>query len=448
MPRRPRPPRPSTRHLGHARLTLLLLAAACSLSACLKALPPQADAGQTGKIADGAGAGDGQSAGDGKSADAISCEGGPCGAACTPTFKGWQSNPPAAGAGVSNWIAASVESGGGTFHAITADPKPGLRTLRAVRLDATGKVICDKPLPISGYVDTIRDATALPSGDVALVGQFREYWSKPEPWSADFWLLRVNASCDVVWQQRVGLKGGYNRGYGIAADGDRLVAVGGWADKADSTAHRRPVVMAVSAKTGAELWRNSYDGLFATSVITLPKTVGGYAVTGREVEPDGWLMRLDTKGKVIWRHSPPNTGANDSLLRVVHMADGDFVTSGYTDGSGAGKTDLWLVRFDPKGKVRWQATFGGAAQETTGGLAADGADALLTGSTSNFGAGSRDGWLIRVDAKGKQRWAKTFGTTDGERFETLLPLSGGGFMATGSQNKKPWVVRLDDCDDL
>ncbi len=75
-----------------------------------------------------------------------------------------------------------------------------------------------------------------------------------------------------------------------------------------------------------------------------------------------------------------------------------------TNSSGAGGFDYWLVKTDSFGNVQWNKTYGGAGtdyrynvhQTVDGGY-------IMLGYTSSFGAGARDGWLVKTDALGNMQ---------------------------------------------
>ena len=90
-------------------------------------------------------------------------------------------------------------------------------------------------------------------------------------------------------------------------------------------------------------------------------------------------------------------GKDDWPRAICQVRDGSFAVSGYTDSKGAGQYDMWLLRLESDGKLRWDETFGGPANEWARSLVEmpDGGFAMA-GDTWSQGAGMADVWVIRV----------------------------------------------------
>ncbi|MEL6538314.1 MAG: hypothetical protein AAFQ98_23035 [Bacteroidota bacterium] len=62
----------------------------------------------------------------------------------------------------------------------------------------------------------------------------------------------------------------------------------------------------------------------------------------------------------------------------------------------------------------------------------------MVGSTSSFGVGNYDVFLLRVDAQDKQRWQKNYGEVYNDYGKTIHALPNGSFEIRGTQQ---------DCED-
>ena len=91
----------------------------------------------------------------------------------------------------------------------------------------------------------------------------------------------------------------------------------------------------------------------------------------------------------------------DDAYSVIKTIDGGYALAGFTNSSGAGNYDGWLVKVDSVGNAQWNKTYGGASaddlyvvfQTSDGGY-------VLVGYTTSFGAGKADSHFIKVDSSG------------------------------------------------
>ncbi|MFW9986436.1 MAG: hypothetical protein ACFFDJ_07735, partial [Candidatus Odinarchaeota archaeon] len=87
---------------------------------------------------------------------------------------------------------------------------------------------------------------------------------------------------------------------------------------------------------------------------------------------------------------------NDYGFSLVECSGGGFAITGSTSSFGAGLGDAWLVRTDASGNHLWNRTFGGPEYETGNSVVEYGGSFTITGWTRSYGAGDTDVWLVRV----------------------------------------------------
>jgi hypothetical protein len=163
----------------------------------------------------------------------------------------------------------------------------------------------------------------------------------------------------------------------------------------------------------------------------------------------GWVVRLDSKADELWRHEfdAGDPKGTSGLTSIDEMPDGGFIAVGSTTVKSAGQYDGWLLRLDKDGKLVWQKAVGGAEEDALFSVAAlpDGG-AIATGA---YGADGQ-GWLLRVDGKGETVWEKRYGGVGYDVFNAIVRHAGGGFVAMGTTRSKgpaggaAWVMRLDE----
>lgn len=113
-----------------------------------------------------------------------------------------------------------------------------------------------------------------------------------------------------------------------------------------------------------------------------------------------------------------------------------------------------IAKLDARGNVMWGRDyaaglhgFGWGARETPDG------GYVLVGETLAFGAGSNDGWIVKLNATGAIEWQRTYGSAGGDFFRAVSKASDGGYVLAGSTSSvdgtdRVWVVKLAATGEL
>ena len=255
--------------------------------------------------------------------------------------------------------------------------------------------------------------------------------------SMDYWIVKLDSNGNVMWQKTYG--GRYSdllRSLEQTKDGGFIL--GGYSNSPQS-----------GDKTAASIG------------------IGDY-----------WIIKTDELGAIEWQNTYGGTG--DNQLYVVHQtADDGFIVGGNTNSPGSltakggsvqSGSDFWLLRLDTKGEVVWSETYNyGKVDILTslvensdhsflvGGYAQSERGIMAKGMIQKEAAGINDYIALKVNTKGEAVWEKIVGSGGEDILRKLISTRDGGYLLAGTSNASSsgdksttlgsndfWVVKLQD----
>jgi hypothetical protein len=179
----------------------------------------------------------------------------------------------------------------------------------------------------------------------------------------------------------------------------------------------------------------------------------GYIITGSTSSmgvgnTDMYLLKLDSMGQIKFQNTFGNAN-NDIGKSVIQLIDSSYVIVGYTNSIGFGGYDIFLVKADKYGALVWQKTIGGTDWDFANSLqqTSDGGF-IIAGSTYSYGYGNADGYVVKTDANGNITWSKTYGGANDDEFKSVIQTADGGYAlcgytkSYGDINGDAWVFKL------
>lgn len=196
---------------------------------------------------------------------------------------------------------------------------------------------------------------------------------------------------------------------------------------------------------------------------------------------DYWLLRLDSEGEVLW--SKTYGGSRDDRGQsIIQTADGGYAITGYAmsdDGDASnneGFHDNWVLRLDSKGNILWERSFGFSGHDHSYDIiqTADGgfffvgflditsarSDGYEEKAIASALHGVGEFWGTKIDANGNLQWRRYFGGTNNDRAYSVVPAWDGGYVIAGASESADfditnargsydfWVVKISDQGDM
>jgi hypothetical protein len=318
--------------------------------------------------------------------------------------------------------------------------------------------------------------------------------SMPSRNGSDYWIVKCDTSGTKLWDRSFGGRGndyltalvdagdggyflcGYSGSY---ADGDKTHATRGgydyWIIKTDAL--------------GNKLWDKAYGGagndmaLKATATGDGGLIIGGTShsgVTGDKTEAsrggaDGWIVRLNSAGDLVWQKSLG--GASSEAFGDVEVLVDGTVLAGISSSSlvsgdktkpRKGGVDYWLIRLDAAGNVVTDFVLGGAGHDYVSSIVqGDDWGVLVTGYSRSNASGDKsennhdtvgDFWVVKLDSIFQKVWDKTYGSDTLDVLTESISASANGYYLGGysysdrggekSKNSFGladfWILRIDE----
>ena len=114
--------------------------------------------------------------------------------------------------------------------------------------------------------------------------------------------------------------------------------------------------------------------------------------------------------------------------------DRQYVIIGSTSSFGAGSSDAYLLLVDSMGQLIWQKTFGGALADVGKNIIVNPIDSgfVFAGFTSSFGNGGYDCYVVRTDKNGNLLWQGSYGGLDWDFGSDILLAADGNIVVCGN----------------
>lgn len=171
----------------------------------------------------------------------------------------------------------------------------------------------------------------------------------------------------------------------------------------------------------------------------------------------GIIIKLNSEGQLEWQKYYKN---NSNFSSVQSTKDGGFVVTGgitILDNLGNGTADTIIVKYDKDGNILWEKTYGGSDSEADQRIIETSDNNLiLTGCTWSSdiegieNKGICDAIIAKFDSKGNLLWDASYGGNAIDRFYDVVETSDGKYLAVGTTTSQdiPGITKDDSIDGI
>lgn len=251
----------------------------------------------------------------------------------------------------------------------------------------------------------------------------------------DIYVVKTNSSGDTLWTKTYGTI--YDDlGLSIEQTTDGGYVIAGHTES--NGAGKGDFYCVKLDAAGDTIWSKTYGGPKHDHAFCGTQTNdGGFIFVGHSVSfggPTGgfYAVKTNASGDTVW--TGVYGGANDSYCyTVIQTSDNGYAIIGYTDCFGAGGTDFYLVKTNSSGDTLWTKTYGSTNDDYSYGIdqTSDGGY-IIAGTTSGTGGLNPDILLIKTNVTGDTLWTKTYGGTGTDNGFSVEQTLDGGYIIAGT----------------
>jgi hypothetical protein len=207
-------------------------------------------------------------------------------------------------------------------------------------------------------------------------------------------------------------------------------------------------------------WSKAIGGSSDDEIYSISQTSdGGYIAVGNTLSYgagswDAFIIKLNSLGNIEWFKTIGGS-SSDSIYSISQTSDGGYIAGGWTLNYGAGSWDAFIIKLNSSGNIEWSKAIGGSdydyiysiSQTSDGGY-------IAGGRTLNYGAGSWDAFIIKLNSSGNIEWSKAIGGSDYDYIYSISQTSDGGYIVGGSTqsygagNWDAFIIKLNSSGNI
>jgi hypothetical protein len=314
-----------------------------------------------------------------------------------------------------------------------------------IKIDKNGNKIWSKVY--GGEEDDDAQSLTRYGNDFVFIGSTESYGND----SLSYYFTKIDTNGTIDWQKSY-YRGERDYYYGndIIADGEDLVIAGTEKHLSFMSSKIDPLLFKIN-KEGNIVWRSYYHGKDEDHAYAIINTDDGYLMAGMTETYghgnfDSYAIKLDKNGKRVWYAA--YGGDDDEAANDLIATDDGYLLVGSTDSFDLNYKDVYVVKIDKNGKVIWEKSYG-AKYDDEGFAITKSPDGgyVIVGKAETRRNGT-DLYLFKIDAKGNQKWSRTYGD-EGDDAGYDIITADDGYLIVGekesvsSRYNDVWVLKVD-----
>jgi len=275
---------------------------------------------------------------------------------------------------------------------------------------------------------------------------------------ADFWLVLADKDGSMQWDRAYG-GNKEDKATQIIKDFDGNVFIAGYT-KSKGGGGRDIYIIKVEPFAGEKergklIWKKNFGGggtdypgrIRLNEVDSFVYIIGSSNSSGNG-GMDMMLYKMDRQRGNIRTKKNFGGRAYEHGNDFCFTENNGYILVGGTMSDSKGFFDSWVIKLEEEFYSEWEHTYGGGKNEEWVSVVQFDDSYLLAGFTESMGEGKTDGWLMKLDKKGKKLWEKNYGDVGDDQIAKLIKTKDGGYIFVGSTDSLGegkmdfWIVKF------
>lgn len=345
----------------------------------------------------------------------------------------------------------AMKDGGFLIVGTTETFGAGQNDIYAVRVDAQGNKLWSQTYG-GQYEETAGDVAFFGDG-IMIVGSTRSFGGGLE----NVYVVKIRENGNLVSQNGIFYdEDDRYTGVGMAPINEDHMMIVGTEDHVAFFNSELSIFLCAVDKNGNVKWQTTFGGDeedYGTSIVRTPDgfIVGGATESYGAGDLDAYLVRLDDQGNRAW-HNVYGWKRHETIQKMIVTRDGNLVFVGTTESFRNKMNDVYVAKVNGKGERIWHHTFGGRADDEGFDIKETDDGFVVVGYTESSGNGGSDIYLLKLDRQGERLWQRTYGSDDDDigRAVTVLPdgYAIAGTIETGNSDTDMYLLKVDKDGNL
>lgn len=275
-----------------------------------------------------------------------------------------------------------------------ADGNETGRLIKLGNLSSSQQAVFNSAITPDSGTSTAQSTVVDANGNVYVVGNTTgSFGGQLEKGDQDVYLTKYDSAGNVQWTRLLGSQSSAS-GYSLALDPTGGVVFAGSTTSPlsqDAIGGGTDSFVAKYSTDGTQKWLHQLDPVSNDTALAVTVDASGNVYYGGQVNGaissgqtrvgglDGYITKLDNKGNAVY-HQQVGTTGTDQVSQMATTADGGLVVASVQNGHAI------VTKYasgDATSAPSWQMDLGDLKNGTIGGIAVDGNNVYLSGTTSN-----------------------------------------------------------------